>query len=247
LNGWKTGFALKQTTLLLKSGAANILRLLMFLFDDRERAVYKENSRNGDVLDMAWSDDKRVSDVLVQGESAACGARVVDWFRENSPGRGADYPAVSESTLRESEALRNDLPPAPSIPRQENPDRTTPPTPPRQARTRVYICGPINGSGKVTLNVRRAVEVASTLLKRGYAPYVPHLNCLWEISSGEDFSVEEWLTLDFEFLSACDAVLRLPGESPGADREVALAKKLKIAVYHSLDTLCACEKAVRWV
>jgi hypothetical protein len=39
---------------------------------------------------------------------------------------------------------------------------------------------------------------------------------------------------DFEWLKCCDAVLRLPGESTGADREVALAKELGIPVYYSI-------------
>ena len=35
----------------------------------------------------------------------------------------------------------------------------------------------------------------------------------------------------------CDAVLRLPGESKGADNEVRVAKANKIPVFYSIDAL----------
>lgn len=97
------------------------------------------------------------------------------------------------------------------------------------------------------LHIRRALQVATTLLKRGYAPYVPHLTCFWELASAEEFEHEDWMWLDFEFLAACDVLIRLPGESSGADREVELATKLKIPVYYSLDSLCCSESTVRMV
>ena len=34
------------------------------------------------------------------------------------------------------------------------------------------------------------------------------------------------MTADFDVLARCDALLRMPGESPGADREVAHALKV---------------------
>jgi hypothetical protein len=36
-------------------------------------------------------------------------------------------------------------------------------------------------------------------------------------------------------LQHCDAVLRLPGESKGADQDVKIAQELGIPVYHALD------------
>jgi hypothetical protein len=36
-------------------------------------------------------------------------------------------------------------------------------------------------------------------------------------------------------LQHCDAVLRLPGESTGADNDVRIARELGIPVYHSID------------
>ena len=43
------------------------------------------------------------------------------------------------------------------------------------------------------------------------------------------------LGIDLEWVSCSDAVLRLPGESAGADREVQHAKSLNIPVYYSIE------------
>jgi hypothetical protein len=68
---------------------------------------------------------------------------------------------------------------------------------------------------------------------------------VWEIAAHEEFTYEDWLALDFSCISVCDALLRLDGDSKGADREVAYARSLGIPVYLSLDTLIACEPAER--
>ena len=46
---------------------------------------------------------------------------------------------------------------------------------------------------------------------------------------------ETWIKLDEEWVLRCDALLRLPGESKGADAEVAQAKKHRIPVYYSIE------------
>ena len=49
-----------------------------------------------------------------------------------------------------------------------------------------------------------------------------------------DLTHAEWLAVDFEFIRRCDAVLRLPGESTGADLETAHANELGIPVFHDI-------------
>lgn len=51
------------------------------------------------------------------------------------------------------------------------------------------------------------------------------------------FDCHWWLEYDLIWLRLCDCVLRLDGESDGADREVEEAKKLGIPVYYSLSEL----------
>ena len=48
-----------------------------------------------------------------------------------------------------------------------------------------------------------------------------------------------WLKLDLEFLPCCDAVLRLEGESHGADGEVAHAKSIGIPVFDTIENVVA--------
>lgn len=104
-------------------------------------------------------------------------------------------------------------------------------------RKKIYIAGPLT-TGCAPVNVRVAMDAHLTLAAHGYAPFCPHFS--WFVDPvGEQLPYESWMEIDFAFVTVCDAVLRLPGESPGADREVRLATELGIPVYHSLDELLA--------
>ncbi len=99
----------------------------------------------------------------------------------------------------------------------------------------IYIAGPI--SSDPLLGARQAVLAAGRLLRAGYVPLVPQLSVLWQMI--EPVGYEEWLEYDFRLIDKCDALLRLPGESPGADREVAHAEKRGVPIYHwEIDILC---------
>ena len=79
--------------------------------------------------------------------------------------------------------------------------------------------------------------MANDLAELGYAPYVPHFTHYWDIRHERPYAF--WLELDNEFLPCCDAILRIPGESSGADGEVALAGKLGLPVFYDIETLDA--------
>lgn len=53
--------------------------------------------------------------------------------------------------------------------------------------------------------------------------------------SGLDLSHEDWLGIDLEWVAVSHGVLRLPGDSVGADREVAHAQALGIPVYYHVE------------
>lgn len=93
---------------------------------------------------------------------------------------------------------------------------------------RVYVAGPYT-KGDVAVNVRRAYEMANRLADLGFAPFVPHATHFWHMLFPRPY--EFWLDLDNQFLPCCAAVLRLPGESNGADNEVDLARELGIPVF----------------
>ncbi len=81
------------------------------------------------------------------------------------------------------------------------------------------------------------------LLKAGFAPLVPHLTCYMGGGKPERLpggtQPEDWYEADLPWVAVADAVQRLPGESIGADLEEALAERLGIPVYHSVEDLVA--------
>ena len=98
----------------------------------------------------------------------------------------------------------------------------------------VYVAGPYTNPDPV-INTRNAIEAGNLLVQLGYAPYIPHLTLFWHLvfPHGVDF----WYDFDLHWLRKCDALLRLPGESSGADKEEALAEELGIPVFYSVESL----------
>ena len=98
---------------------------------------------------------------------------------------------------------------------------------------RVYIAGPYT-KGTTAVNVRNAVFAGEAVFAAGHSPYVPHLTHVWELLFPHDW--DWWMTLDSEWLVMCDALIRLPGESKGADVEV------KEAYHHELEVFFGVEE-----
>lgn len=107
---------------------------------------------------------------------------------------------------------------------------------------RVYIAGPYT-KGDVAENVANAMDFADQLMAQGHVPYVPHLshfqNLMWP------HPYEDWTKLGLAWLAQCDAVLRLPGESNGADVEVLEAQRLGIPIYYDISDLAPDDMA--WI
>lgn len=93
----------------------------------------------------------------------------------------------------------------------------------------LYISGPYT-NGDPVINVRKAVEVADILLAAGHVPIIPHLSHLWHIISPHSW--QEWIKLDLLLLERCDGMIRIQGESKGADLEEARAHELGLFVIH---------------
>jgi hypothetical protein len=101
-------------------------------------------------------------------------------------------------------------------------------------QVRVYVAGPYS-KGDVAINVRKAVFAADRLRNARFAPFLPHLTHFWHMLAPRPY--EDWLDLDNQFIPCCDALLRLPGDSSGADKEVALAHSLRIPVFYTQEEL----------
>lgn len=99
---------------------------------------------------------------------------------------------------------------------------------------KVYIAAPYT-NGDTVQNVRRAIEIADFLADLDYAPFIPHLTHFWHFLCPHEW--EFWLAQDNAWLSCCDCVLRLSGDSTGADIEVKKAREMNIPVFNSIEDL----------
>jgi len=98
----------------------------------------------------------------------------------------------------------------------------------------VYIAGPYT-NGSVEDNVRAAVLMGDVLARQGHAVYIPHLMHHWNKEIPHVYTF--WMIICLEIVSRCDAVLRLPGESLGADLECDRAKACGIPVFKTIEEL----------
>ena len=100
----------------------------------------------------------------------------------------------------------------------------------------VYIAGPYT-NGDPVRNTRDAIGDAEWFVIEGLVPICPHLTMLWHLVVEYDRHVEEWYQLDLEYLRRCDCLYRRPGDSTGADREVAFAQGMGIPVFYSREAV----------
>lgn len=109
-------------------------------------------------------------------------------------------------------------------------------------RQKVYVSGPLSSSGNRLDNVQRAIDAGVELIKLGYAPLVPHLTHYMDPT--DSLGHDPWIEVDIPWVSCADAVLRLPGDSTGADAECYTAKQCGIPIYYSIADLDATLKLV---
>lgn len=91
----------------------------------------------------------------------------------------------------------------------------------------VYISGPYT-HGDPAENVKRAIDVADQIANAGHTVFIPHLTHYWH--EQRPHSWEFWMRQDLEMLMRCDVLVRIPGESRGADIEEQEAKSANIPV-----------------
>jgi hypothetical protein len=110
----------------------------------------------------------------------------------------------------------------------------------------ILIAGPYrSGTGddpqRMAANLRTLEEAAWPLFKAGHIPMIGEWVALPVLRSAgatggplHPLAAEVMYPTAERLLAHCDAVLRLPGESRGADQDVAIATARGIPVYHSL-------------
>ena len=107
-------------------------------------------------------------------------------------------------------------------------------------RTKVYIAGPMTGGTGSNFNmakIHEAIETHFKLIELGFIPHCPHLTVFCELMQPHRITYEQWLELDKSYVEDSDVLLRLPGVSPGADKEMGFARDAGIPVVHSVEEL----------
>ena len=99
---------------------------------------------------------------------------------------------------------------------------------------RIYIASPYRVPSIVDRvnNVYKSLDAANELLKLGHVPLPPLLAHMWHQYTPKPD--EEWIRIGKAWLREQDCVLRLPGQSVGADAEVEYARGRGMSVYYSL-------------
>jgi hypothetical protein len=99
---------------------------------------------------------------------------------------------------------------------------------------RIYIACPYS-KGDQAVNVRRSIDAAEAVAAKGHFPFNPLFSHFWHMIHPHDYKF--WINQDLEWLRECQAVLRLSGESLGADAEVELAKIYGKPVFWSVEDI----------
>jgi hypothetical protein len=89
--------------------------------------------------------------------------------------------------------------------------------------------------GDVAVNVKTQIDTVDVLMNYGFAPFAPLYSHFQHMVHPRPY--KDWIQIDLEWVKSCDCILRLEGESTGADGEVKLAKALGMEVFYSIDEL----------
>ena len=90
----------------------------------------------------------------------------------------------------------------------------------------LYVAGPYTKPDPI-INIHGAILVGMDLYERSlFVPHIPHLTMLMHLVTPRP--IDYWYDLDAQMLTRCDAFVRLPGESVGADDEEGLARSAGI-------------------
>jgi hypothetical protein len=102
-------------------------------------------------------------------------------------------------------------------------------------KPKVYIASPYSNGDQI-INAKAQYDVFNKIIHtKKLIPFAP----LWATFQHFVYPLpyEMWLEWDFEWVKACDCVLRLPGVSSGADAEVKTALDNGKLVFYTLEEL----------
>lgn len=114
----------------------------------------------------------------------------------------------------------------------------------------ILIAGPYRSGTNddpvlIEKNLRRLEEAALPLFRAGHLPVIgewlalPLMKVAGSKKHGDDVYNEISYPVAHRMLAKCDAVLRLSGESKGADQDVAIAKELGLKIFYKPEDIPA--------
>lgn len=109
-----------------------------------------------------------------------------------------------------------------------------------------YRSGTDGDPARIAANLARLEEASGPIFRLGHVPMIgewvalPILRTLGDAEPGADAADaggDVMYATAHRLLQHCDAVLRLPGASTGADKDVEIARERGLPVYFSIDEI----------
>jgi hypothetical protein len=97
---------------------------------------------------------------------------------------------------------------------------------------KVFVSGPYT-LGNVEDNITRMIDASNELIDNGFNPLPLNVAYHPIETKYPRKRYVDWIDITYEWVEKCDCLLRLTGESKGADGEVKIAEELKIPVFYS--------------
>ena len=119
----------------------------------------------------------------------------------------------------------------------------------------IMISGPYRGGTNddpilIKNNLEKLEEFALEIFNKGHVPIVGEWLALplIKLAGSQKIGDEQWERIQYpiahRILEKCDAVLRIKGESKGADKDVKIAKERGLIIYYHIDEIPAAEKSL---
>jgi len=99
---------------------------------------------------------------------------------------------------------------------------------------KVYLAAPYS-HGDREANLRRSIDIAEELMVAGFVVFNPLLDRYHQAVHRHEHSF--WMEQGKAWIDCCDMVMRIPGQSLGADEEEDYAEKLNIPVLHNVNMI----------
>ena len=104
-----------------------------------------------------------------------------------------------------------------------------------------YRSGTDGDPARIAANLERLEQASAPIFRLGHVPMIGEWVALPVLRTLEADVVDGDVMYDtaHRLLQHCDAVLRLPGASAGADKDVEIARERGLPVYFSIDEIPA--------